>query len=40
MFAGMAAVYARLAATALAALPPEQAADLADLTDVLRRLAP
>ena len=40
LFAGMAAVYARLAATDLAALPPEQAADLADLTDVLRRLAP
>ena len=38
LFAGMAAVYRRLAATDLAALPPEQAADLVDLTDVLRRL--
>lgn len=39
LFAGMAAVYRRLASTDLAALPPEQAADLADLTDVLRRLS-
>jgi hypothetical protein len=34
----MAAVYRRLAATDLAALSPEEAADLADLSDVLRRL--
>ena len=39
LFAGMAAVYRRLAATDLAALSPEEAADLADLSDVLRRLA-
>ena len=39
LFAGMAAVYRRLASTDLAALPPEQAADLTDLTDVLRRLS-
>ncbi len=39
LFAAMAAVYRRLAATDLAALPPEQAADLTDLTDVLRRLS-
>ncbi|MEJ7794481.1 MAG: DUF1932 domain-containing protein [Nocardioides sp.] len=39
LFSGMAAVYRRLAATDLAALPPEQAADLADLTAVLRRLS-
>jgi len=39
LFDGMAAVYRRLAATDLAALPPEQAADLADLTAVLRRLS-
>ena len=39
LFAGMAAVYRRLAATDLAALPPEQAADLTDLTAVLRRLS-
>jgi len=39
LFAGMAAVYRRLATTDLAALPPEQAAALDDLTDVLRRLS-
>lgn len=39
LFAAMAAVYRRLAATDLAALPPEQAADLTDLADVLRRLS-
>ncbi len=39
LFAAMAAVYRRLAATDLAALPPEQSADLVDLTDVLRRLS-
>lgn len=39
LFAAMAAVYRRLAATDLAALPPEQAADLTDLADVLARLA-
>ena len=39
LFSAMAAVYRRLSATDLAALPPEQAADLADLTDVLRRLS-
>jgi 3-hydroxyisobutyrate dehydrogenase-like beta-hydroxyacid dehydrogenase len=38
LFAGMAAAYRRLAATDLAALSPEEAADLADLSDVLRRL--
>lgn len=39
LFAAMAAVYRRLADTELAALPPEQAADLTDLAEVLRRLA-
>ena len=39
LFAGMAAVYRRLSGTDLAALSPEEAADLADLTDVLRRLS-
>lgn len=38
LFAAMATVYRRLADTDLAALPPEQAADLTDLTAVLRRL--
>ena len=35
LFAGMAAVYARLSTTPLAALTPEQARDLTDLEDVL-----
>ncbi len=39
LFAGMAAVYRRLAATDLAALPPERAADLTDLAAVLQRLS-
>lgn len=39
LFAAMAAVYRRLAATDLAALPPEQSAHLDELTDVLRRLS-
>ena len=39
LFAGMAAVYRRLADTDLAALPPEEAATLTELTDVLRRLS-
>ena len=39
LFAAMAAVYRRLAATDLAALPPEQAAELTDLAEVLRRLS-
>ncbi|WP_200962671.1 NAD(P)-dependent oxidoreductase [Terrabacter sp. Soil810] len=38
LFAGMAAVYRRLAATPLAALSPEEAAALTDLRDVLSRL--
>lgn len=40
LFAGMAAVYRRLAASDLAALSPEEARALADLTDVLTRLRP
>ena len=40
LFAGMVAVYARLARTPLAALSPEEARDLTDLEDVLARLAP
>ena len=39
LFTAMAAVYARLARTPLAALTPEQARDLTDLEDVLARLA-
>jgi 3-hydroxyisobutyrate dehydrogenase-like beta-hydroxyacid dehydrogenase len=39
LFAGMAAVYARLSHTPLAALTPEQARDLTDLEEVLGRLA-
>jgi 3-hydroxyisobutyrate dehydrogenase-like beta-hydroxyacid dehydrogenase len=39
LFAGMAAVYRRLSATYLAGLPPEEAAGLDDLADVLRRLS-
>lgn len=39
LFAAMAEVYRRLAATDLAALSPEQAADLRDLDEVLTRLA-
>ena len=39
LFAGMAAVYERLAATDLAALPPEEATALTELSDVLRRLS-
>ena len=39
LFAGMAAVFERLAATDLAALPPEEATALTELTDVLRRLS-
>ncbi|KRF27002.1 NAD(P)-dependent oxidoreductase [Phycicoccus sp. Soil803] len=39
LFTAMAAVYARLARTPLAALSPEQARDLTDLEDVLRRLS-
>ena len=39
LFAGMAAVYRRLAGTDLAALPPEEATALTELTDVLRRLS-
>jgi 3-hydroxyisobutyrate dehydrogenase-like beta-hydroxyacid dehydrogenase len=38
LFTGMAAVYRRLAASDLAALSPEEARALADLTDVLTRL--
>ena len=38
LFAGMAAVYARLSTTSLADLTPEQARDLTDLEDVLGRL--
>jgi 3-hydroxyisobutyrate dehydrogenase-like beta-hydroxyacid dehydrogenase len=38
LFAGMAAVYARLSTTPLADLTPEQARDLTDLEDVLARL--
>ncbi len=38
LFAAMAAVYRRLAATDLAALSPEEAGALTDLTEVLRRL--
>lgn len=38
LFAGMAAVYARLATTPLASLSPEEARDLTDLTEVLTRL--
>ena len=40
LFAGMAAVYRRLAGTALAALTPEEAASLSDLCEVLDRLHP
>lgn len=40
LFAGMAAVYARLSATPLAALTPEEARDLTDLEAVLARLEP
>lgn len=40
LFAGMAAVYARLARTPLADLSPEEARELTDLEDVLARLAP
>lgn len=39
LFTGMAAVYRRLAGTDLAALPPEEAADLTDLAAVLQRLS-
>jgi 3-hydroxyisobutyrate dehydrogenase-like beta-hydroxyacid dehydrogenase len=39
LFTGMAAVYDRLSRTELAALPPEQAADLTELRTVLARLA-
>ena len=39
LFTAMAAVYARLARTPLAALTPEQARDLTDLEDVLGRLS-
>ena len=39
LFTAMAAVYARLARTPLAALSPEKARDLTDLEDVLRRLS-
>ena len=39
LFAGMAAVYARLSRTPLAGLTPEEARDLDDLVAVLRRLA-
>jgi 3-hydroxyisobutyrate dehydrogenase-like beta-hydroxyacid dehydrogenase len=38
LFEGMAAVYARLSRTPLAQLTPEQARDLTDLDEVLRRL--
>lgn len=38
LFAGMAAVYRRLSRTGVAELPPEQAAALDDLGEVLRRL--
>lgn len=38
LFAGMAAVYARLSRTGLARLSPEEAAAVTDLEDVLRRL--
>ncbi|MEO6414285.1 MAG: DUF1932 domain-containing protein [Pedococcus sp.] len=38
LFEGMAAVYARLARTPLAALTPERARDLTELADVLERL--
>jgi 3-hydroxyisobutyrate dehydrogenase-like beta-hydroxyacid dehydrogenase len=38
LFDGMAAVYRRLSATPLARLTPEQARDMADLDEVLRRL--
>jgi 3-hydroxyisobutyrate dehydrogenase-like beta-hydroxyacid dehydrogenase len=38
LFAGMAAVYARLATTPLASLSPEEARDLTDLEAVLARL--
>lgn len=38
LFEGMAAVYRRLASTPLAALSPEEAGALDDLTEVLRRL--
>ena len=38
LFEGMAAVYARLSRTPLAALTPEQARDLTELEDVLSRL--
>lgn len=40
LFEAMAAVHRRLAATDLAALSPEEARALTDLTDVLTRLAP
>ena len=40
LFAGMAAVYARLSTTPLAALTPEEARDLTDLEAVLARLRP
>jgi 3-hydroxyisobutyrate dehydrogenase-like beta-hydroxyacid dehydrogenase len=40
LFAGMAAVYTRLARTPLATLSPEEASALDDLSEVLRRLAP
>jgi 3-hydroxyisobutyrate dehydrogenase-like beta-hydroxyacid dehydrogenase len=40
LFTGMAAVYRRLAASDLAALSPEEARALTDLTDVLTRLRP
>ncbi len=39
LFTAMAAVYARLAATPLAALTPEEARDVHDLTEVLTRLS-
>jgi hypothetical protein len=38
LFEGMAAVYRRLSRTDLAALSPEEAADLSELEAVLRRL--
>ena len=38
LFEGMAAVYDRLSRSPLGALPPEEARDLDDLTEVLRRL--
>jgi len=40
LFAGVAAVYRRVAVTELAALTPEHAREEADLRSVLRRLAP